>query len=54
MIDQARIKLDTEKATANAALGNKRIESAEDMTQARIDAAREREILKQNYKLQDK
>ena len=54
MIDQARIKLDTEKAAANAALGNKRIESAEDMTQARIDAAREREILKQNYKLQDK
>tara|TARA_R110000824_G_scaffold117996_4_gene270123 strand:- start:1750 stop:4182 length:2433 start_codon:yes stop_codon:yes gene_type:complete len=54
MIDQARIKLDTEKATANAALGNKRIESAEDMTQARIEAAREREILKQNYKLQNK
>jgi hypothetical protein len=47
LIDQARIQLDRQKAADNVELGNKRIDSAEDMTQARIEAARQREIMKQ-------
>jgi hypothetical protein len=46
-IDQARLALDQQKAQANTQLGMERIESQEDMVAARIEAAREREILKQ-------
>ena len=46
-MDQARLQLDEQKATTNAALGEARIRSTEDIAQARIDAAKEREIMKQ-------
>ena len=46
-VDQARLQLDEQKATTNAALGEARIRSTEDIAQARIDAAKEREIMKQ-------
>ena len=41
------MRLEKEKAQTNAVLGAERIKSNEEMVQARIDAAREREILKQ-------
>ena len=47
MIDEQRLALEKEKAQTNAVLGAERIKSNEEMVQARIDAAREREILKQ-------
>jgi hypothetical protein len=46
-MDQARLELDRQKASQNAQLGENRIQSAEDIAAARIDAAREREIMKQ-------
>ncbi len=46
-MDQARLALDKEKASQTAQLGANRIQSAEDIVAARIDAAREREIMKQ-------
>jgi len=46
-IDQARLSLDTEKAQNTALLGAQRIQSQEEIVQARIDAARERELMKQ-------
>ena len=46
-LDQARLQFDQQKANTNAALGEARIKSTEDIAQARIDAAREREIMKQ-------
>ena len=46
-MDQARLQLDQQKAQMNAELGQDRIKSAEDIAAARIDAAREREIMKQ-------
>ena len=47
-IDQARLALDQQKAQNTAQLGAARIQSQEDIVQARINAAREREIMKQN------
>ena len=46
-IDQARLSLDQQKAQNNAQLGSARIESQEGIVAARIQAAREREIMKQ-------
>jgi hypothetical protein len=46
-IDQARLALDQQKSQANTQLGMERIQSQEDMVAARIDAARERELMKQ-------
>ena len=46
-VDQARLQLDGQKASTNAALGEARIKSTEDIAQARINAAKEREIMKQ-------
>ena len=46
-IDQARLALDQQKAQANTQLGMERIQSQEDMVAARIEAARERELMKQ-------
>ena len=45
-IDQQRLELDKQKNANTAALGNKRIQSNEGIVDARIDAAREREIMK--------
>ena len=47
MIDEQRLALEKEKTAINAKLGGERIQSTEDIAQARIDAAREREIMKQ-------
>jgi hypothetical protein len=47
MIDGQRLALEKEKTAINAKLGEERIQSTEDIAQARIDAAREREIMKQ-------
>jgi len=47
MIDEQRLALEKEKTAINAKLGEERIQSTEDIAQARIDAAREREIMKQ-------
>jgi hypothetical protein len=46
-IDQGRLVLDQQKAAANEKLGADRIQSNETMVQARIRAAKERELLKQ-------
>ena len=46
-IDQARLALDQQKAQNNAQLGAARIDSQEGIVEARIQAAREREIMKQ-------
>jgi hypothetical protein len=46
-IDQARLALDQQKSQANTQLGMERIQSQEDMVAARIEAARERELMKQ-------
>ena len=46
-IDQARLALDQEKAQNTVNLGSARIQSQEEIVQARIDAARERELMKQ-------
>ena len=45
--DQARLALDQQKAQANMTLGRERIQSQEEIVDARIQAAREREIMKQ-------
>jgi len=47
MIDEQRLALEKEKTAINAKLGAERIQSTEDIAQARIDAARERELMKQ-------
>ena len=49
-IDQARLSLDQQKAQNNAQLGAARIDSQEGIVAARIQAAREREIMKQQGK----
>ena len=49
-IDQARLSLDQQKAQNNAQLGAARIDSQEGIVEARIQAAREREIMKQQGK----
>ena len=46
-IDQARLALDQQKAQSNAQLGAKRIETQKEIVASRIQAAREREMLKQ-------
>ena len=46
-IDQASLSLDREKADNTAQLGAARIQSQEEIVQARIQAARERELMKQ-------
>ena len=50
VVDQARLALDQEKADNTVSLGKERIASAEEIAAARIQAAREREIMKQNSK----
>tara|TARA_Y100000310_G_C20337040_1_gene648009 strand:- start:88 stop:732 length:645 start_codon:yes stop_codon:yes gene_type:complete len=45
-IDQQRLELDRQKNANTVTLGNKRIQSNEGIADARIDAAREREIMK--------
>jgi len=45
--DQARLTLDQQKAQASTKLGMERIQSQEEIVAARIQAAREREIMKQ-------
>ena len=45
--DQARLALDQQKAQASTKLGMERIQSQEEIVAARIQAAREREIMKQ-------
>ena len=45
--DQARLALDQQKAEASTKLGMERIQSQEEIVAARIQAAREREIMKQ-------
>ena len=49
-VDQARLALDQEKADNTVSLGKERIASAEEIASARIQAAREREIMKQDSK----
>jgi len=49
-VDQARLSLDQEKADNTLALGKERIASSEEIVAARIQAARERELLKQASK----
>ena len=49
-VDQARLELDGQKASNTMSLGKERIASAEEIAAARIQAAREREIMKQNSK----
>ena len=51
-MDRARLNLDTQKASQTAQLGAERIQSAEDIAAARIDAAREREVMKQRHNQQ--
>jgi len=46
-IDQARLALDQQKAQSTANLGAQRIQSQEEIVEARIQAAREREMMKQ-------
>jgi len=46
-VDQSRLALDQQKAQANTKLGMERIQSQEGIVAARIQAAREREIMKQ-------
>jgi hypothetical protein len=46
-MDKQRLQLDQQKAAMTAELGQDRIQSAEDIAAARIKAAREREIMKQ-------
>ena len=48
-IDEKRLALDKEKTNINAQLGSDRIQSTEDIAQARMDAARERELMKQQH-----
>jgi hypothetical protein len=45
-IDLQRLELDKQKNANTVALGNQRIQSNEGIVDARIDAAREREIMK--------
>ena len=47
LIDEQRLALEKEKTAINAKLGAERIQSTEDIAQARIEAARERELMKQ-------
>jgi len=47
-VDQARLELDGQKATNTMSLGKQRIASAEEIAAARMRAAKEREIMKQN------
>jgi len=49
-VDQARLELDGQKASNTMSLGKERIASAEEIAAARIQAAKEREIMKQNSK----
>ena len=49
-VDQARLALDQEKADNTVSLGKERIASAEEIAAARIKAARERELMKQDSK----
>ena len=49
-VDQARLELDEKKANNTMALGKERIASAEEIAEARIQAARERELMKQDSK----
>jgi len=49
-VDQARLELDTKKARNTLSLGKERIASTEEIAAARIKAARERELLKQDSK----
>ena len=51
-MDRARLNLDRQKASQTAQLGAERIQSAEDIAAARIDAAREREMMKQRQNQQ--
>ena len=51
-MDKARLDLDRQKASQTAQLGENRIQSAEDIADARIDAAREREMMKQRQNQQ--
>ena len=50
VVDQARLELDTKKARNTMSLGKERIASTEEIAAARIKAARERELLKQDSK----
>ena len=50
VVDKARLALDQEKADNTVSLGKERIASAEEIAAARIQAAREREIMKQDSK----
>jgi len=47
LIDEQRLALEKEKTAINARLGEERIKSMEDIADARIDAAKERELMKQ-------
>jgi hypothetical protein len=47
LIDEQRLALEKEKTAINARLGEERIKSTEDIADARIDAAKERELMKQ-------
>jgi hypothetical protein len=49
-VDQARLELDEQKANNTMSLGKQRIASAEEIAAARIQAARERELMKQDSK----
>jgi hypothetical protein len=49
-VDQARLELDEQKANNTMSLGKQRIASTEEIAAARMRAAKEREILKQNSK----
>ena len=47
MMDSQRLALEKEKTAINERLGQDRIQSTEDIAQARIDAAKERESMRQ-------
>ena len=49
-IDQARLALDQKKVQNTAQLGSARIQSQEEIVQARINAAKERELMKQQQR----
>jgi len=49
-VDKARLSLDEQKATNTMSLGKERIASTEEIAAARIQAAREREMIKQDSK----
>ena len=49
-VDQARLELDEKKANNTMSLGKERIASTEEIAEARIQAARERELMKQDSK----